>query len=265
MLARIFSPVVSIGTYGTFAATSVLMLSSSVLAQSGYYTDDATGIVYQQVTRTIDRPVVETQVEQKEQTVYRPQTVTESTPQMRTIYTPVVEYNWEPRVHGRWNPFQSPTIAYHHVPRARWEAKSEVVQRTSTRTEWVAETRTIEVPRNLVRMQREQKVDYHPVGRIAPGSGSSPSSSIASRLRPIDPGARIEPIGLTYIASNALTAPRVAASTAGRLASDPPQRTASQSGIRATDLGPRGGVQGSTLPPIGTTGIATLPAPPIFR
>ena len=59
---------------------------------------------------------------------------------------PVVEYKWEPRVQGRWNPFRPPTVAYQHVPHTCWEARNEVVHRTNTRTEWVAERRTVEVP-----------------------------------------------------------------------------------------------------------------------
>ena len=45
-------------------------------------------------------------------------------------------------------------------PATRWS------HRTNTRTEWVAEKRTIEVPQQIVRMQREQKVDYEVVGRV---------------------------------------------------------------------------------------------------
>lgn len=244
MLARIFSPVVYCRTSQTLAATLAMFLGQGAFAslgfaQNGYYTDDA-GTVYQKVTQTIDRPVVETQIEKRNQTVYRPQTVTETTPRTRTIYTPILEYNWEPRVHGRWNPFQRATVVYHHVPRTRWEAKNEVVQRTSTRTEWIAEHRTIDIPKQVVRMQREEKVDYRIVGRVAPNSTTSTTASIASRLRPIDPGTRFTPTS---------SAPRIAAQ---------PQRSTSQGGIPATTLSPQMGVQGAPAP-------ATLPAPPIFR
>ncbi|MEM8666430.1 MAG: hypothetical protein AAGG48_02870 [Planctomycetota bacterium] len=256
MLARIYSPVVLSGTYTTLAATLVLLLGQTALGQGGYYTNDETGIVYQRVTQTIDRPVVETQIEQRQQTVYRPQTVTETTPQTRTIYTPVMEYHWEPRVHGRWNPFQRPTVVYHHVPRTHWEANSEVVQRTSTRTEWVAENRTIDVPRRVMRMEREQKVAYRPVGQVSPTNRAlSNQDAIASRLRPLDAGTSFSPLGSTRVAARTVSAPRIA-STVGQMQSDPPRRSVSQGGMRATTLN-GGSVQG-TMPP-------TLPAPPVFR
>ena len=148
MSARIFSRVVCRVTTLAVAATATTVLCSTVTAQSGagYFTDPATGIVYQKVIKTVERPVVETKTQTQDQTVYRPQTVIETKPETRTIYTPVVEYNWEARVEGRWNPFRQPRVAYHHVPNTRWEARNHVVEKTNTRTEWVAEDRTIEVP-----------------------------------------------------------------------------------------------------------------------
>jgi hypothetical protein len=244
------------------ATTATTMICSSVNAQSGagYYTDPATGIVYQKVTKTVERPVVETKTETRDQTIYRPQTVTETRPESRTVYTPVVEYKWEPRVHGRWNPFQKPTVAYHHVPNARWEARNQVVERTNTRTEWVAEKRTIEVPQQVVRIEREQKVDYEPVGRVSPQQQASPpgaDSAIASRLRPLNSSTRVESFGQ----------PSQFASTVGRMTSDPPRRSTGQGGLRPTNLYPGAlGVQGQALPPVGAgVGVANLPSIPFFR
>ena len=261
---RIFSRVVYRGFAFAAAATTLICTHANAQSGAGYFTDPNTGIVYQRVTKSIDRPVVETKVEQRDQTVYRPQTVTETKPESRTVYTPVVEYNWEPRLHGRWNPFRRPTVAYHHVGRTRWEARNEVVNRSNTRTEWVAEQRTVEVPQRIVRMQREQKVDYEPVGRVASPS-SAPSSAIASRLRPLDANERVQPLGSTQITSR-FTAPRIAASTVGRMTSDPPRRSIGQGGMRATNLAPGAlGVRGRALPPAtGGVGIA-MPSAPFFR
>jgi hypothetical protein len=237
------------------------MLSASTVVcgqGAGYETDPATGIVYRKVIRTVERPVVETTVQQRQQTVYRPQTVTEVKPETRTVYTPVVEYKWQPRLHGRWNPFQRPTVAYHHVPTTHWEPRSEVVQRTNTRTEWVAENRTIEEPRRVVRMTREQKVDYEPVGKVGtPQAGPTATSSIASRLRPLDSGTPIQPLN---------SGTQIAASTVGRMTSDPPRRTIGQGGLRATDLYPSGpSIRGQALPPnTGGVGIA-MPTLPFLR
>ena len=258
-----------------FAATSTFLAMQVANAQSqpGYYTDPETGIVYRQVTKTIEKPIVETKVEKREQTVYRPQTITEKRPEQRTVYTPVVEYQWEPRLQGRWNPFKQPTIAYHHVPRAHWESHNEVVERTNTRTEWVAENRTVEVPQRVVRMETAQKVEYEPVGRVAPQQADPPNSAesaIASRLRPLDSGTRVQPFASrTQVATVAplYAPPRIAASSLGRMTSDPPRRNSSQSGLRGTTLYPTNpSGYGRALPPAsGGTGIAGLPTLPLWR
>ncbi|MDA8743211.1 hypothetical protein N9N28_01145 [Rubripirellula amarantea] len=254
-----------------------IVISSPIQAQdnNGFFTDPATGIVYRKVAKTVERPVIETKVESRNQTIYRPQTVTETKPEARTVYQPVVEYKWEPRLHGRWNPFARPTVAYHHVPETRWEARNEVVNRTDSRTEWVAENRTVEVPQQIVRMEREQKVEFEPVGKVAPAQQASPGidSAVAARLRPLDSTARVEPIGGTQYAvgpaytAPSFSAPRIAATSVGRMTSDPPRRNEGQSGVRATELYPSSStVRGQALPPAsGGVGIANLPSLPFMR
>jgi hypothetical protein len=264
MLARILSRVVDrvLTIAALFTAASCVCNIANAQSGNGLVHDPATGIIYRPIVKTVERPVVETKVETREQTVYRPQTVTESKPEARTIYTPVVEHQWEPRLHGRWNPFRQPTLAYHHVPNTRWEARQEVVQRTNSRTEWIAEKRSIDVPQQVVRMEREQKVDYEVVGLAAPpASESNLPSAIASRLQPLPVNARIEPMSQPRFAQQT----QIAAS-AGRLTSDPPARTNQQGGMRATELYP-GAMHGQALPPVnGGSGIATMPSLlPFFR
>ncbi len=267
ILSRVVCRVLGIALMVT--ATTNCCSRAAAQTGAGFYTDPATGIVYQRVTRTIERPVSETKITSRQQTVYRPQTVTETKPHARTVYTPVVEYNWEPRVQGRWNPFRLPTVAYHHVARTHWERRHDIVHRTSTRTDWVAEKRTVEVPSRIVRIQREQQVDYEPVGRVAPQQATPPGAgnSLASRLRPLPAGASITPLNqpfrsTTQLASSRYSAPRIASSTVSP--SYTPGRSSQQSGMQSNDLYPTIPVQG--LPPVRTgIGIATLPAPPIFR
>lgn len=274
MRARILSKVVGRELVGAVVAIGSISIAANVNAQTGpgYFTDPNTGIVYRKVAQTIERPVVETKMETQEQVVYTPQTVHETKPEARVMYTPVVESTWEPRVTGRWNPFVQPTVSYHHVPRTRWEARTETVQRTQTRTNWVPETRKIDVPKQIVRMERQEKVDFEPVGRVAPQATppGGVSEAIASRLRPLDQSERIEPIGgaSSYAAapSYGYSAPRVAATTVGRMTSDPPRRSFGQGGMSATNLMPStSGGLAQPLPPTTTSGIANLPALPFFR
>jgi hypothetical protein len=270
MITRISSWVVIRVVMLAIMAITISVFSSSAFGQgsSGYLTDPDTGIVYRKVTKTIETPVVETQLNSSEQTVYRPQTVTETRPHARTIYTPVVGYKLEPRVYGRWNPFRQPSVGYEHVPHTNWEARNEVVHRTNTRTQWVAERRTVETPTKVVRMQREQKVEFEPVGHVNQQQlgPSNPTDALASRLRPLDNPAMIQPFGQSSI----YVAPRLASSTiSGSYNASSPYtgsaRTSTQEGLRPTDLAP-------TLPtgtvigmPIDTTGIANSRTLPVYR
>jgi hypothetical protein len=217
-----------------------------------YYTDPATGIVYRRVHRTIERPIVETQVQPQESTVYRPETVIESRPETRTVYTPVVKYDWQPKVKNRWNPFVQPTLHYEHTPRTHWEARNETIEKKEYRTNWVAEKRRVEVPQQVVRIQREEKIDYEPVGRVAPQVSQPPGSvdaAIAARLRPLDSSAPIVPYG---------AAP---GGSVGSIASSS-TRSSDQVGLRATELQPNG--YSLPLPPA-TGGVARSPMTPIWR
>jgi hypothetical protein len=270
MNTRILSPVVGLGIACATITTIVFTCQPIQAADaSGYYTDPATGIVYRQVTKTVERPVRETKVETQEQTIFRPQTFIESKPETRTVYTPVVEYQWEPRMEGRWNPFRQPAVAYKHVARTHWQAEQQVFSRLQTRTEWVAEKRSVDIPKSYVRIDREEKTEYEPVGRVAPQqtNPSGASSGIASRLRPMSSGTQIEPLNTPrfYSSQNPMIAS--ASGSAGRMTSDPPQRSASQGGLRVTELSPAlTPGYGQALPPARSgTGVAGLPVMSLWR
>lgn len=271
-MKRFFSKGAALAAGCTIAGFSGIASAQS--AGGGYMTDPETGIVYEKRVRSIEVPVTETRVEKRDQEVYRPQRVTETRPSTRTVFTPVVEHRWEPRVHNRWNPFVQPTLAYHHVPQTRWEARQETVQQTQTRTEWVAEKRTVEVPTQVTRMTRREEVAYQPVGRV--GSPATDNrSALAARLRPLPAGTPVQSLasstgGLpsstaSFSTSPSYQAPRIAASTVGRMTSDPPRRGISQGGLRAKELTPASsGVHGGVLPGGGSTQIA-MPTLPFMR
>jgi hypothetical protein len=257
--------VVSLAGGVIHAAVSATALAQAPPAgnSSPYYTDPATGIVYRKVHRTIERPVVQTEVKPHESTIYRPETVVEVTPETRTVYTPVVSYSWEPRVRGRWNPFVQPTLQYEHVPRTHWEARSETIERRQTRTNWVTERRRVDVPQKVVKIQREEKVDYEAVGRVAPqqsmppNSAQSADSALAARLRPIDAATPIAPFSATGSANYPMVASQTLPPYQGST------RSSDQTGMRATDLnaGNYGGYS-TGLPPVG---IATNPMQTLWR
>ena len=158
----------------------------------------------------------------KREVVYRPETVKETRPEFRTTFLPITEVKWMPYVQGRWNPFRQPTVAYRQVPKTRWEARSEVISRTTTQTHWVPEKRTVEIPHRTVRYETRQESDVELVARSMPRPAvtSTVDPAIVARLQPIPPN------GSQPAAS--MASARV----------DPFSRSESQSGMRTNVLAP---------------------------
>ena len=230
--------------------------SSSAQENPGLLTDPDTGLVYRKIVQTIERPVAETQMRTQESMVYRPETVVTTRPESRLVYSPVVSYAWEPRIQNRWNPFSQPTVVYQHTPRTHWEARTETTNRQDVQTNWVAEQRKIDVPQQVVRMQREEKISYEPVGRVSVPQQASPpnlaESAIAARLRPLGQNAQMQPL-------YGITAPM------GGIAGIASPRNDSQTGMRANELypAPQQGFASPLPPP--NFGVAGRPIPSIFR
>lgn len=138
-----------------------------------YYQDG--GVTYREVRRVVQRPVVETKLEQRQQTVYQPQYTTEVVPTTSTVYTPVTEYRWEARWHNTWNPFSDPYVAYHLVPTTRWDSRAVQGQQTVTRYNVVPQTQTVQVPVTTQRVVNEEIVSRMPVQ--APPAGAVVSTA----------------------------------------------------------------------------------------
>ena len=139
-----------------------------------YYEEN--GVTYQETVRTVQRPLVQTEWQQREKTVYRPEATTELRDTLRTYVTPVTQHEWVTRMHGRWNPFMTPYFTHHLVPVTRWEQRAEIVPTPVVETAWVAETRTVSVPVTTHRMA-EEKV----VRRVAVGTAPAARSHVVRR------------------------------------------------------------------------------------
>ena len=234
----------------TFSGTSGAQAPSGEL-----HHDPVTGDIYRSVTHRITRPVVDERIERQERLVYRPETVKETRPEYRTSYLPVTQMKWMPYVEGRWNLFRQPTVAYRQVPETRWEARSEVINRTTMQTRWIAESQTVEIPHRIVRYETTEQKGVELVARSMPQpqlpSGVAPE--IAARLRPLPPGTGMSSQSATAIASNSM----------GRSSSESPLRSEMQAGMRTNVLMPNPGL-GTPYPATGTA-IATQPTSTICR
>jgi len=236
---------------GLFITVGALAVADPVSAQapSGeLQVDPATGDVYRQVTREVVRPVVDERIERQEKLVYRPETVKETRPEYSTTYTPVTETKWSPYLQGRWNLFRQPSVAYRKVRETRWEARSEVVNRTTMKTRWVPEKRTVEIPHRTVRYERTRHTDVELVARAMapPRVQTNVDPAIVARLRPMPSAGPV-----TSVATNS-TRPMGS-------------RSSMQSGMQPQVLNRNSSLGAPLQPAAAGVGIATNPSLPVYR
>jgi len=156
-------------------ASVVAIGAHLALAQKTVTHETKDGTTYRVTRSIVQRPVVQTELQDRQQTVYREVLkvlTTETHDTYRTYQTPVIEYQWVTKMHGRWNPFVQPYFTQSYAPVTRWQSRTEVVSVPVTRRQWVPETRTVQVPVTTVRMVREEitsrvALNGPPVGGLA--------------------------------------------------------------------------------------------------
>lgn len=89
----------------------------------------------------------------------------------------VTRYQWQPRWHGRWNPFQQTHLAYHWVPVTRWESPSTPPQATEPPA-----TRFARAPVGHGSRQPSEFRTTPSVPRSSPSSGSAYSAEATERF-----------------------------------------------------------------------------------
>jgi hypothetical protein len=148
-------------------------ISNDVLAQATTTYEDSGGVRFQ-VTRTpTSIPVTEMRTEQHK--TFVPQTTTQYQSYQQTYVTPVTQYQWVARQRGAWNPFQRPYWTTELQPVTTWQASQGTVQVPTTRTDWVENNITRQVPVTTYQTVMSERRD--PVGVSAPSGGTA----IASR------------------------------------------------------------------------------------
>jgi hypothetical protein len=164
----------SLCTFAWFAATT---FATAQAQNSTSYENGPDGVTYRVTRQVMQRSIPTTEYQTREQKVYHPQVRTEVQSYQQTYLTPVTEYQWVPRMRGRWNPFVNPYWAHELAPTTRWEARPTTVQVPVSRTEWVEETRTTQVPVTTYRTVPEEYTSRVAVS-VAPGGATS---SVANR------------------------------------------------------------------------------------
>ena len=149
-----------------FAAGVLIYPLSRVTAQDSVYSTN--GSNYQNVTQTVRTPVAATHMEDREQTVYRQQMATQIYESQRNVLVPISEYHWQPKWHGRLNPFRPPTVSYRLAPQTRWEMHTQTVQTPVTRVQWIPEKRLVQVPVTSLRIEDREEVVRRPAANQVP-------------------------------------------------------------------------------------------------
>ena len=139
----------------------VLVASSATADQVRYFQQN--GVTYCETTRTVQRPVCETTMQQTTRTVYKQQYYTETKDVTQTSWCPVTTYQPETYWVGRWNPFVEPYLQTRWVPQTTWQQRSEVVKVPVSCCKLVPESQQVQVPVSTQKMVSEEVV----VSRVA--------------------------------------------------------------------------------------------------
>jgi len=143
------------------------VVASDAPAQVTY--EQSGGVTFQ-VTRTPKSiPVTEMRTEQHK--TYVPQTTTQYQSYQQTYVTPVTQYQWVARQHGIWNPFVRPYWTTELEPVTTWQAAQGTVQVPTTRTDWVENNITRQVP--VTTYQTVMAETREPIRIAAPSNGTA--------------------------------------------------------------------------------------------
>ena len=162
------------------------MCAGNATGQTVTY-DEQGGIRYQVTTRVSQRQVPVTVMQDRNQTVYSQQLKTNTLNHQQLYCVPSTSYQWDSRLHGRWNPFITPYWTYNMRPVTTWSTQVANVQIPVNQVAWVPQTRTVQVPVTNYRTAEEKTVTRVAMN-TTPSSGlanarplSSPTATLAAR------------------------------------------------------------------------------------
>ncbi len=115
------------------------------------------------VKHQVTRHVVKTQMpvtvmQDRQQTVHTPKVSTETITHKQVYSVPFTQYEVVPVLQNRWNPFEEPYYTYETQLVTRYQEQVVDVQIPVSKTEWVTETKTVQVPVTEYRMGEREIV-----------------------------------------------------------------------------------------------------------
>ncbi|NOY40710.1 MAG: hypothetical protein GXP26_02575 [Planctomycetes bacterium] len=192
------------------SAILALVFSCSALTALAQHTvteDTRNGVRYQVTTRTVQRQVPVTVMQDRQQTVYTQQITTNHIAHQQLYNVPVTQYQWESRLNGRWNPFITPYWTHNLRPVTTWRQQVANVQIPVSNVAWVPQTKTVQVPVVQYRMAEEQIVTRVPIGNTSTlastlSTATPTTARIAARPSVVPLTSNTQPIGGVQMTSD---------------------------------------------------------------
>jgi hypothetical protein len=116
------------------------------------------GIKYRETRQVVEQMMPVTTMQDQQQRVMTPKVSTETVAHQQVYSIPVTQYEVVPVLHGRWNPFIEPYYTYETQLVTRYQEQVVNVQIPVTKSEWVAETKTVQVPITEYKMAKQEIV-----------------------------------------------------------------------------------------------------------
>jgi hypothetical protein len=172
-----------------FALTCLTAAALGALAQgqtTTTYEDGPDGVRYQITRQVVQQSIPQTEIQTRQQKVYRPQVTTEYQAYQHTYLTPVTQYQYVPHLRNWWNPITGAYWTHDLQPVTSWVAQPATVQVPVSRTNWVEETQTTQVPVTTYRTAPREVVYRVPVG-TTPGAASIAAAPVGGQQLQSDP------------------------------------------------------------------------------
>jgi hypothetical protein len=179
----------------SFAWLTLAFGAAAHAQQSTTHETTPEGVTFKVTQQVVQRSIPTTEYQTHQQKVYRPQITTQYQSYQQTQLVPVTQYQWVARLNGRWNPFIQPYWTHELAPVTRWEARAVTMQVPTSRTDWVEEVRTVQVPVTTYRQAQETIVHREPVSALpfATSPTSIASLPVGSQQYQSDPPAEPSP------------------------------------------------------------------------
>ncbi len=162
----------------TVALSSMLIGIGSLAATAQEVTyEERDGVRYQVTRQVVKQQVPTTVMQDRQQTIYAPQTTTENISHQQMYTIPVTQYQVVPILVGRWNPFMTPYWTYEVEPVTTWQNQVANVQIPVNRVAWVPKTQTVQVPVTEFRTAEREIITRVAVSNHATGGNQALASA----------------------------------------------------------------------------------------